>query len=102
MLLDVVTYRFSGHSPSDSSSYRTKEEIAAWEEVDPIVTYRLQLIEAGLATAEECDALHAKVVEQLTNNLKLAIDDTVSPHMDLVADPDAVAKLMFSNASPRC
>ena len=30
-LLDVVTYRFAGHSPSDSSSYRTKEEIAAWE-----------------------------------------------------------------------
>ena len=97
VLTDVLTYRFAGHSPSDSSSYRTKEEIAAWEEVDPIVTYRLQLIEAGLATAEECDALHAKVVEQLTNNLKLAIDDTVSPHMDLVADPDAVAKLMFSN-----
>ncbi|NLD58710.1 MAG: thiamine pyrophosphate-dependent dehydrogenase E1 component subunit alpha, partial [Clostridiales bacterium] len=31
VLLDVVTYRFSGHSPSDSSSYRTKEEVAAWE-----------------------------------------------------------------------
>ena len=29
-LLDVVTYRMSGHSPSDSSSYRTKEEIQAW------------------------------------------------------------------------
>ena len=28
-LLDVVTYRYSGHSPSDQSSYRTKEEIAA-------------------------------------------------------------------------
>ena len=30
-LLDVVTYRYSGHSPSDQSSYRTKEEIEAWE-----------------------------------------------------------------------
>ena len=30
VLLDVVTYRISGHSPSDSSSYRTKEEIAMW------------------------------------------------------------------------
>ena len=34
-LLDVVTYRFAGHSPSDSSSYRTKEEIAAWEAGHP-------------------------------------------------------------------
>ena len=30
-LLDVVTYRVSGHSPSDSSTYRTQEEIEAWK-----------------------------------------------------------------------
>ncbi|HKM29358.1 MAG TPA: thiamine pyrophosphate-dependent dehydrogenase E1 component subunit alpha, partial [Bacilli bacterium] len=27
VLLDVLTYRYSGHSPSDASSYRTKEEV---------------------------------------------------------------------------
>ncbi len=31
VLLDTITYRFSGHSPSDASTYRTKEEIALWE-----------------------------------------------------------------------
>jgi len=31
VLLDVLTYRYSGHSPSDASSYRTKEEVEAWE-----------------------------------------------------------------------
>ena len=36
VFLDVLTYRFSGHSPSDSSSYRSKEEIEAWEKVDSI------------------------------------------------------------------
>ena len=29
VLLDVLTYRYSGHSPSDASSYRSKEEIEA-------------------------------------------------------------------------
>lgn len=29
VLLDVVTYRYAGHSPSDASSYRTQEEMAA-------------------------------------------------------------------------
>ena len=53
--LDVVTYRLSGHSPSDSSSYRTKEEMAAWEAQDPIIEFRKQLVEAGVATEEECD-----------------------------------------------
>ncbi|HPT31808.1 MAG TPA: thiamine pyrophosphate-dependent dehydrogenase E1 component subunit alpha, partial [Prolixibacteraceae bacterium] len=37
VLLDVLTYRYSGHSPSDASSYRSKEEVEAWEKVDSIV-----------------------------------------------------------------
>ena len=37
VLLDTVTYRFSGHSPSDASSYREKAEIEAWQQVDSLV-----------------------------------------------------------------
>ena len=97
VLLDVVTYRYAGHSPSDASSYRTKEEMAAWEAIDPLNTYRDQLIEAGVATAEECDAIIAHVKEINFRNFMLAINDEVSPRMDLNADPNAIADLMFSN-----
>ena len=97
VLLDVLTYRYAGHSPSDASSYRTKEEMAAWEAVDPINTYRAQLIEAGVATAEECDAIKAHVKATNLRNFKLAIDDSVSPRMNLDANPDEIADLMFSN-----
>ncbi len=96
-LLDVVTYRFAGHSPSDSSSYRTKEEIEAWQAQDPIPEYRRQLIEAGLCTEAECDAIVAHVKETNLRNFKLAIDEKISPRMDLVANPDAIADLMFTN-----
>ncbi len=96
-LLDVVTYRYAGHSPSDSSSYRTKEEIEAWQAQDPIPEYRRQLIEAGLLTEAECDAIVAHVKETNLRNFKLAIDEKISPRMDLAANPDAIADLMFSN-----
>ena len=96
-LLDVVTYRFAGHSPSDSSSYRTKEEIAAWEAQDPIPAYRKQLIEAGVATEAECDAIVQYVEEAIMRNFRLSIDEKISPRMDLNANPDAIADLMFSN-----
>ncbi len=97
VLLDVLTYRYAGHSPSDASSYRTKEEMAAWEAIDPLNTYRAQLIEAGVATAEECDAIKAHVKATNLRNFKLAIDDSLSPRMNLDKNPDEIADLMFSN-----
>ena len=97
VLLDVLTYRFAGHTPSDSSSYRTKEEIAAWEAMDPIVAYRAQLIEAGVATDEECDKIHETVNDAILRNFKLSIDDKVSPRMDAHKDPECISRLMFSN-----
>ena len=42
VLLDTVTYRISGHSPSDASSYRSKEEIERWQQADSIRAFRTQ------------------------------------------------------------
>ena len=50
MLLETVTYRISGHSPSDASSYRSKEEIERWQQADPILRLQQMLTSAGLAT----------------------------------------------------
>ena len=47
-LLDVVTYRVSGHSPSDSSTYRTAEEIEAWKNADPIVAFKNKLVKGKI------------------------------------------------------
>ncbi len=44
VLLDTTTYRFSGHSPSDASSYRTKEELKLWMDDDPLIEYGNYLI----------------------------------------------------------
>lgn len=97
VLLDVVTYRLSGHSPSDSSSYRTKEEIALWEEVDSLKVYPKQLIEAGVATQEELDQVVNLVKQDMKHCVAMGVDDALSPRLDLTADPNAISDLMFSN-----
>ena len=96
-MLDVVTYRVSGHSPSDSSTYRTPEEIAAWVEADPIVAYKLKLINGGIATPEEFDAIQEEITVRMTQIIKLAINDEISPRMDMDKDPEAISSIMFSN-----
>ena len=96
-LLEVVTYRVSGHSPSDSSTYRTPEEIEAWKAADPIKAYREKLILGGIASESELDAIHDTIVRRMTKICKMAIDESLSPRMDLDKNPDAIESIMFSN-----
>lgn len=96
-LLEVVTYRVSGHSPSDSSTYRTPEEIEAWKAADPIAAYREKLILGGIASASELDSIHDTIVRRMTKICRMAIDETISPRMDLEKNPDAIESIMFSN-----
>lgn len=102
VLLDVVTYRISGHSPSDSSSYRTKEEIEAWQAQDSIVSFGSQLVEAGVCQEADLAAIREKVAADMLRNMKLAIDETVSPRIDIFgAEQNFIGDLMFSNQTVR-
>ena len=97
VLLDTQTYRFTGHSPSDASSYRSKEEIDAWMEQDSLINYRKELVDAKVAAEEEFDSILEDVKNLITKACKLSIDDSISPRMDLSKNPEAISKLMFSN-----
>jgi len=99
VLLDTLTYRFSGHSPSDASSYRTKEEVEAWQNADSLDSYAKQLKEAGILSETQIDDIKDQVKNLVTKALGLAGDDTVSPRLDLIKNPDTVGDVMFSNGS---
>ena len=93
VLMDTITYRFSGHSPSDASSYRTKDEVELWENVDCITTYSDLLISNGLTTQSDIEDYTAALTEKLVKVLKLAIDEDTCPR---VAD-GYIDTVMFSN-----
>lgn len=99
VLLDVVTYRFSGHSPSDASSYRSKDEVDAWQKMDPIKAYASELIEAGVLSSDDIAAIDEEIVNRTSNVVKMATNDDISPRMNLDTAPDTIADLMFSNQS---
>ena len=66
-------------------------------EHDPIITFRKQLVDAAVAPDSAFDEIIENARSLVTKTLKLAIDDSVSPRMDLNKDTQAIAKLMFSN-----
>ena len=97
VMLDTLTYRFSGHSTSDQNAYRTKEELDAWREVDPLLTYRKNLVDAGVAADSKFEEILADVSERMTMICKAASDTSISPYVDFKKDPAVVERLMFSN-----
>ncbi len=66
-LVEVVTYRFNEHSEGLrlGTDYRNAVERAEWTSRDPIVLFRQRLIDDGVATAEEMDALEAEVMAEV-------------------------------------
>lgn len=97
VLLDTITYRYTGHSPSDASSYRSKEEIEAWMLEDSIENFKNQLVKAKVAKEDEFKEILENTRELITKICRLAVDDTVSPRMDLQKSPNLIGDLMFSN-----
>lgn len=97
VLLDVVTYRYCGHSTSDANVYRSREEIDAWKEVDPLITYREELIKNKVASEKELDEILASTKTLMSRIGKMAADPEISPYINIQDTPRIIEDLMFSN-----
>jgi len=97
VLLDTITYRYSGHSPSDQSSYREKTEIEAWQEQDPIVHFGKELISARVCAQSKLDEIGQRAEALIVKACKKAVDLGTSPRADLMPTGSLLDKTMFSN-----
>ena len=94
-LLDTITYRISGHSPSDASSYRTPEEIKLWQDADPLEAYGAYLVENRAAGKDQLDALRESIRQKLAAVVKLAANDDLSTR----ESGPFIESVMFSNGN---
>ena len=95
VLLDTVTYRFSGHSPSDASAYRARSEIDLWRQHDGLLNYGAYLIENGHADQALLESFQADISERLIKVLAAAASEEISPR--ICTRGDAIGAFMFSN-----
>jgi len=97
VLLDTVTYRYSGHSPSDQSSYREKSEIEAWQEQDPTVHFAKELVETKVCDNTKIEAILKNAEQLIVKACKKAVDISISPRANLMKQNNLLEQTMFSN-----
>ncbi len=93
-LLEAVTYRFRGHSVADAGKlYRTREEVASWQERDPITAFGRVLAERGVMDAAEAARIDAEVARTVQDAVDFA-DASPDP------DPAALYQSIYGDAAP--
>ena len=71
-LVEIRTYRYRGHSMSDPQKYRTKEEMEAKKNEDPIIRLQAYILEHDLAPREDLDAIDEEVKQVVLDSVAFA------------------------------
>lgn len=82
IVMEMVTYRYGGHSMSDpGTTYRTREEIQHMRSTsDPVNCLKDRITSKGLATEEELKAIEKQIRAGID---KAVVDATAAPEPDL-------------------
>jgi pyruvate dehydrogenase E1 component alpha subunit len=87
MILEMITYRYRGHSMSDPAKYRTREEVQdVREQRDPIELVRKRLLESGRATEDELKEIDREVRARVNEAAEFAQEDPEPDPSELYTD----------------
>jgi len=78
-LIECKTYRWRGHWTGDPEVYRTREDVKAWMEKDPIKRMKAKMLDDKVATEAELDAIEKKAIADVEEAAEFAVN---SPEPD--------------------
>jgi pyruvate dehydrogenase E1 component alpha subunit len=76
-----MTYRYRGHSMSDSNAYRAKTEERMWSGRDPVIMLRDRLIEAGKLTLDEFKDMDTEILDEIEDEVIRFASESPEPHI---------------------
>jgi pyruvate dehydrogenase E1 component alpha subunit len=86
IILEMMTYRYRGHSMSDPAKYRSREEVQRMRDTqDPIEQVRARLLQAGVAE-DELKAIDRKVRDEVSAAAEFALADPEPDASQLTTD----------------
>jgi pyruvate dehydrogenase E1 component alpha subunit len=84
--LEMLTYRFEGHSMGDPLRYRTKDEVEKWREDDPIGILERHMLKEGLATNGDLESVDQEVERQIEDAVRFAEEAPLPEPEELFTD----------------
>ncbi|MGH2955593.1 MAG: pyruvate dehydrogenase (acetyl-transferring) E1 component subunit alpha, partial [Solirubrobacterales bacterium] len=84
-LVEAFTYRYRGHSAADPEVYREKEEVAEWQEKDPVETFAARLVDEGVLSDGDVEKIRAEAEETVMAAVEFA-DASPEPPLDSLYD----------------
>ena len=70
--IEAMTYRYRGHSMADPVHYRENEEVEEWRINDPINRFKAFILDEGLLTLPELDAIDGEASDEIEEAVKFA------------------------------
>jgi acetoin:2,6-dichlorophenolindophenol oxidoreductase subunit alpha len=86
VLLELLTYRRTGHSRRDACHYQPKEERVEWFARDPIDLLGRRLVEAGINTPDDLDGVRRETRRRFDAAVELARNQPMPSPEDLTTD----------------
>jgi pyruvate dehydrogenase E1 component alpha subunit len=84
--LEIETYRYRGHSVSDPAKYRTKEELEAYKEKDPVLVIQDKIVKSKLASQKEVNKIIEIVDAEIEAAMEFAENSSYPVPSDLYED----------------
>jgi pyruvate dehydrogenase E1 component alpha subunit len=86
-ILEMMTYRYRGHSMSDPAKYRAKEEVQKMrEEHDPIEQVKSRILKGGFASEDDLKKIDADIRAIVTEAAEFAQGDSEPDASELYSD----------------
>lgn len=84
--LEIRTYRYKGHSMSDAQLYRSKNEVAEYQKVDPISIVKKVIEKKKWTTPDELESINKRVKSLVAECVKYGEDSPFPESQELWQD----------------
>lgn len=104
-LVECRTFRMRGHEEASGTKYIPQHLFEEWAKKDPILTFENDLLQKGIISEQEKEAIHNKIKneisaavnevleeEDIVPNVQEELNDVYAPHVAEIHEPKGVVK----------